>query len=387
MRLLVEAIETEDTLVRLGPEWQRLAATCGDGLPFRTWEWNWRWWASLRGDRFAVKDHLHVRAVRTPAGELVGIAPFMLTHRPRLGPLQVRGLDLFGADPNITELRSVICAPAWEGPVYEAVLSDLGAQEHPWDYVRWRGVRAGSDAHRLLAARADVRVLDATPNFVLDLPHSWEELRSSLSRNMKEALRKCYNSLRREGVAFKLEVLTDAALVPEALDRFFALHRARAEARASTPHEDVFQTEAARTFLTGVCRDLAAREMLRVFALRVGDELVAMRLGFVVADTLYLYFSGYDPRWGHCSVMTTTVAEAVKYAIGAGLKSVNLSNGADASKTRWGPRQVDYLSLEQTSRSLRGVIAHSLLREVERRLNGPATNYARRIVGRAPVRG
>ena len=42
--------------------------------------------------------------------------------------------------------------------------------------------------------------------------------------------------------------------------------------------------------------------------------------------------------------MTTTVAEAIKYAIARGFKTVDLSAGKDLSKTRWGPRQIDVVS-------------------------------------------
>jgi hypothetical protein len=38
--------------------------------------------------------------------------------------------------------------------------------------------------------------------------------------------------------------------------------------------------------------------------------------------------------------MTTTMAEAIKYAIAGRLRSVNLSPGTDVGKTRWGPREI-----------------------------------------------
>jgi CelD/BcsL family acetyltransferase involved in cellulose biosynthesis len=52
---------------------------------------------------------------------------------------------------------------------------------------------------------------------------------------------------------------------------------------------------------------------------------------------LYLYYSGFDQDWGKYSVMTTTVAEAIRYAIARQVPRVHLSMGADVSKSRWGP--------------------------------------------------
>jgi hypothetical protein len=50
--------------------------------------------------------------------------------------------------------------------------------------------------------------------------------------------------------------------------------------------------------------------------------------------------------------MTTTVVEAIKYAIGQGLKTINLSPSRDVSKTRWGPREIALSQAVQISPSL-----------------------------------
>jgi hypothetical protein len=43
----------------------------------------------------------------------------------------------------------------------------------------------------------------------------------------------------------------------------------------------------------------------KLFELLVEGEVVASRIGFVLGDNLYLYFSGYHPRMSRYSVMTT----------------------------------------------------------------------------------
>ena len=54
---------------------------------------------------------------------------------------------------------------------------------------------------------------------------------------------------------------------------------------------------------------------------------------------MYLYFSGFDPRWSDYAVMTTTLVEAVKYAQNHQIKTINFSIGHDVSKSRWGVRE------------------------------------------------
>jgi CelD/BcsL family acetyltransferase involved in cellulose biosynthesis len=78
---------------------------------------------------------------------------------------------------------------------------------------------------------------------------------------------------------------------------------------------------------------------MKLFELKLDEQPVAYRLGFINGDTLYLYFSAYDPGFSRFSVMTTLVAEMIKWAIGEKLKFVNLSFGRDNSKIRWGPAE------------------------------------------------
>jgi CelD/BcsL family acetyltransferase involved in cellulose biosynthesis len=97
---------------------------------------------------------------------------------------------------------------------------------------------------------------------------------------------------------------------------------------------------------------------VRIFQLRIASKIVATRIGFVVGDSLYLYYSGFDPQWARYSVMTTTVAEAIKYAIAQGLTTVNLSPAKDVSKTRWGPREISYRCAYQQGARLHSGLAH-----------------------------
>ncbi|MDP9348252.1 MAG: GNAT family N-acetyltransferase [Gemmatimonadota bacterium] len=354
--LRVEKIESLEALDTLGPEWRELEAASGNGLPFMTWEWSSSWWSHFHESRSSVRDTLFVRALRSESGELLAVAPLMLTERPAVGPLRLRQLHFFGADPNLTELRGVLCRPGSERTVYGALLDHLQAEPGRWDWIVWSGILADTDAAAILEQRGEIRYERSA--FLLPLAPSWEQFRSGLKRNIKESLRKCYNSLKRDGHFFDLEVVRQRDQVPRALDEFFRLHAARAELDGTVRHGDAFDFAAARRFLVEVCQRLADRDATRIFLLRIGGAPVAARVGFALNGTLYLYYSGYDPDWAKYSAMTTTVAEAIKYAISEGFSAVNLSTGNDVSKTRWGPRELAYLEAVVLSGSPRARIVY-----------------------------
>jgi Acetyltransferase (GNAT) domain len=93
--------------------------------------------------------------------------------------------------------------------------------------------------------------------------------------------------------------------------------------------------------------------------------VVATRIGFVFGKELYFYYSGYHPDWGKYSIMTTLIAEAIKWAILNWLEIVNLSTGTDVSKTRWSPKKVTYRQAIQFSASLHIQLIHAAYSKIQ----------------------
>ena len=352
--LRAEPIRTEAALRALVPEWEVLAAGIAPWTPFITPSWNITHWKHFRRSRLMVRDVLHGYVVRDGGGRLVAIAPMMLTLHPGYGPLRLRELHYFGADPNVTEIRGIICRPEDERGAVSALNDVLRRAQGSWDLLHWGGLRRDERACADVMATATLVAERTIPDFYIELPQSFEAFRAQLPRNTKEALRKCYNSLKRDGHAFAFDVVTSPHEVDAALDVFFRLHTARAEADYGVVHADAFIEPKVQDFLREYALGSAQRGELRIFRLRIGELVVAMRIGFCTGDDLYLYYSGHLPDYGRYSVMTTTVAEALKWAIGAGVRRVNLSVGRDRSKLRWRPLEVPFWEAFQSAPTVRG---------------------------------
>jgi CelD/BcsL family acetyltransferase involved in cellulose biosynthesis len=349
----IEHVETLDGMRRLAPEWQSLADARSPWLPFLGPTWNVLWWKHFAEHRSLMRDRLCVHALRAADGELVAVAPLMITERPGTGPLRVRMLQPLGADPLITEARGVACRSEHEGLAYRALLDHLEAEADAWDLMRWGKVLTGGGAHLALGASAGVEVVESAPNFYLGLPSSWTELAGRLPRNLKESLRKCYNSLKRAGLDFEFRVLDANGDATSGLERFFELHSRRAQREDTVSHNNVFGAPESHAFLRDYFRESPAGSAL-VFQLVIEGAVVATRIGFRSRGSLYLYYSGYEPEFGRYSVMTTLVAETLKWAIDNGIDTVNLSFGNDVSKTRWRPESVSFHEARWAAPSSRG---------------------------------
>ena len=334
--LTLATIHSDAALMALAPEWNALCATLPLQHPFAEPDLHLHWWRHLRARRLLIHDRLHAFALRDAHGKLVAVAPMMISVRPGLGAFGVKVLQFFGADPNITEVRGLICHPDDSDAALAALQTYLLAHRHLWDWIEWQGL-SPEQARQLSSPGIDqpkARVMCYRP-----LPADWDTLKGGLSRNMKEAIRKCFNSLRRDGLQHRFDVVERPVDVAAALADFYRLHALRAGSAEGVPHADAFRDRKSRAFLSAHAMMLAREDRLRVFQLRIGGELAATRIGFVQGDQLYLYYSGYDPRWSAYSIMTTLVIEIMRWAIAQGCSVVNLSTGRDLSKLRWQPQE------------------------------------------------
>ncbi len=336
MSLTVETVVDDAGLSMLTREWDELDAETGLRTPFTGSLWSRLWLKHLAAARWYVRDEVCTFVVREQDGRLVAIAPMMRTTRPGTGPFRMQKAQFIGADPNMTEVRRMVCRPEDEARAATAIMTALTAVPDSWDRIKWTGLAAADTV-----AWGDVPgEMGATVSmYYVRLPDTWVAFRAGLSRNIKESLRKCYNSLRRDGVSWSFAAVESVAAMPTAVDRFFELHTARAEAQVAVAHHDVFATANSREFLREYFQAMAAEGRAFVFQLLIEDVVVATRLAIACGSTLYLYYSGFDQTWSRYSVMTTTVAESIKWAIEHGYEIVNLSTGDDVSKSRWSPEE------------------------------------------------
>jgi CelD/BcsL family acetyltransferase involved in cellulose biosynthesis len=338
--LSIDVVSTLEGLRALKRDYERLERVTGNTLPFALHDWHLTWCEHLLNRHPQREELLQLFVLRNRSGDCVALVPLVL-QRWRLGPVRFATLTSLGSDEGVTEIRGALIEPGYEQPsvrsVYQRALEIPG-----WTWLHWQ------DANEALAS-ALTRELkphwqQTRDDCLLDLPQTWEEFRAGLSRNVRESLRRCYNSLRRDGHQFDFVVAREPAEVMEALPRFFELHALRAGMPRVPLHPNRFASPLLRRFVTEVCAKMSARDAVRVFQLRVDGAIVASRVAFVVSDTLYLYYSGFDPSWARYGVMTTAEAEAFRYAIAQGVRSVNLSLWAGRSKLRWRPRRLELRS-------------------------------------------
>lgn len=319
------------------PEWDALLASVPHSLPFQTPAWCLEWFKTFQAHSFWRRDTLLLKAFYCQ-NRLVAVVPMVKTRLGVSARLSVAVYRPIGSDPNLTEVRAPLMAPGFEAAVAKSLLHHIRTQTGVHKVMLPTALL--DDA---LAPWQGWQMLDTRTvvMYRLALGTDWATFKTGLKRNIKESLRRCHNSLARESLSPRLEVVDDAGAIAQRLDAFYALHGKRAALATTVSHPDYFSKAKHREFLAGVLAHCNASPGLQpyLFCLWIEDQCVAMRMGFRTTQELYFYYSGYEPDWSQYSVMTTLVAEMLQWAIQQGIPSANLSVGTDVSKTRWSPSE------------------------------------------------
>jgi len=319
-------------LEALKPEWQRLCDEARAGTMFLTYEWLRPWW-----DHFGAPAgrELSVITVRDPLGALIGLWPLM-AERLKVSGVSVRRLAYLGDGATGCDHMDVLAAPGREAEVLDACLEQLHGLE--WDLLSLDGMLRDSPTVIELAERHPAMresngiVRDGKLGFVcphIPLAGTYEEFLGGLGR--RENLKRREKWLQKQpGVA--IEIATDPAATPRAMDQFFELHDAR---WASEGGSDGLPDARFPAFHRDAAKLLAERGRLRMSTLFAARRPVASVYGVTHGKTFFYYQSGYQPLWANKSVGMILLARTVKDAFEAGLTDFDFLRGNEAYKTQW----------------------------------------------------
>ena len=342
MSLTIEDCSDHVAFDRLRPDWIALEKSLFPRTPFTSPTWHETWWRHLRRKTWHTRDDLALYSVRNENRELIAVAPFMRSTYPGVGPLRISELQGIGADPNITELRGLVCHAKNALPAIEALKAHFIKTYPRVSWITWNNVIQLECDAVLNPSQADqarpIAWKRSQPAYIIAMPETWTYFEANLTKKVRKKLRSCSNSLQRDNHRVSLNVVVDPYAVASSLRTFYNLVAMRSQIR----HADPFARPEVQTFFNDYSQRSSEKGELRIFELRSGQDVVACRIGFALGSELYLYHSGNLPAWDRYSIMTTLLAEIFKWAISNNFRHVNLSTGLDRSKTRWRPQEIMY---------------------------------------------
>lgn len=328
----VECITRWDELAGLATHWNALAR----GVPFRSWAWLGGWWRHYGAEEFGNR-RLLVLAVYDDANECIGLAPWFTEDMPGRGKV----VRFLGSGDVCSDYLSILCLPG-----REAVIAGLLAQwmcgysrsggRSVWNAIELGGVDAGDfvtqrfiDKMRQCGSFVDCR---PGPNcWRVELPATWSDYLSLLSKSHRKQVRRLERRLFRSGRAV-LRTVVQPADLHRGLDVLADLHGRR---RGDFGETGAFADERFTAFHREVTEQLLADDALRLSWIELDGRPVAAEYQVVGNHVVYAYQSGIDPASLDLEPGRLAMMATLRRAIENRFRSFDLLRGDEPYKAHW----------------------------------------------------
>jgi len=283
-------------------------------------EWMQVWWQS-----FGEGADARIRTVKD-GDRVVGIAPLMVKDDTAL---------LIG-NIGVCDYLDFVVTPGLENDFFNAVLDDL--KKSGIKQLDLAHVRPDSSVVAYLVPLAESRgcrvVKDMEDvSLEMDLPPTWDEYLAALTGKQRHEVRRKLRRLSEEGeVAYRFgggdEVL------PGLMDAFLRMFVESRRDKAD------FMTERMRSFFMSLADVMNKAGLLRLGVLEMDAQPLAEIMCFDYNSCIYLYNSGYDPKYTSLSAGLLSKVLAVQESIKQGKKRFDFLKGAEVYKHHLGGKEV-----------------------------------------------
>jgi CelD/BcsL family acetyltransferase involved in cellulose biosynthesis len=309
----------------LRDSWTALWLRLPEATPFNSWEWTAAWLATLgRGvdARFVVLED---------GATLRGILPLADARRAGLPFVAPRTQRFCGVDLAYPDQLEPVVDPADLPQFLELSLAAIFCEGGLPSTLSLPMVAEDSATQRALSALTRLRVSSRAVSVAPFLPvaGTFEEFLGTLSSNERYKIRSRTKKLL-TGKGVEYGEVPDLTPV-QALSFLRTLHAKRAEQKGI---ESTFDTDAVQDFHAELLR-IFPRERVIFRCLRKDAEVFAMFYGFVVANRMFYFQLGYDPKWSDSSPGLVLLSQTIRETFGLGCREYNFLQGNEPFKSTW----------------------------------------------------
>jgi CelD/BcsL family acetyltransferase involved in cellulose biosynthesis len=365
--LRVEIVTDERHFAALRTPWNALLRESRSDCVFLTWEWLHTWWVHLRGDL-----SLHILLV-WDGGKLVGIAPLARSRGalPWLSRLEFLGTGFAGSD-----YLDFIAPPELELPVARAIADALNtsSQALRLDHLLPDSIAASSLVDPLAAKTwTTLQAAAGTCPYIPLDGQSWDSYLASIGAAHRANFRRRLRGLDRHFTVRFARASTDDER-REGLETLIRLHNRRWDTRGGST---AFPTTDCRAFHYAATHLALQSGWLRLYELRLNDEIAAATYCFSYNGRCYFYQGAFDDRYQQHSVGLVAMGLTIKAAIEEGAREFDMLFGVESYKWLWARHARPLHRIDLFPSDLAGRVHHGAVRA-----NRSARTLVRRIFPR-----
>ena len=369
--------DSEEALDAVSSEWDALAVAAG--RPYCSPAWMRAWWraASPSGARLCV-------GVVRDGARVMGIAPLFTS--PRGAESEARLLCA-----GMSTRLDLLALDDEHERVSQAFAEALASLRPRLRALVFEGVERSSPWPRLIAAswparlRPRVKTALELPAPTVDLQHGFDAWLASRSRSFRRELLRVRRRWQELGAVIEL---SPPGRLDQDLEHLERLHRARWSSRGGSSNIDAGR----RRMLAEAGRELLPTGRFRLFTVRVKGDVAAAELFVSAGGVVSAWGGGFDERWLSLSPSIVAVAAAVEDACARGERCLDLGEGAEPFKLRFGEAASPVVWTRLYPRTRRypltraGVVPHELRHAIRRRLSPARRAQLKRLAARISPR-
>ncbi|TET16633.1 MAG: GNAT family N-acetyltransferase [Dehalococcoidia bacterium] len=286
-------------------------------------------WLQVSWQVFGSGAELYLGVVRQRE-KIIGIAPLLVKEETA---------SIIGS-ADVCDYLDFIVAPGMGRDFFSVLLDDL--RQKGINHLDLRRLRPDSTVLTDLVAiakerRYDIRYQLVDVSLELELPSTWDEYLAKLTGKQRREVRR---KLRRLWEAGNVDyhIVEDSAAVHDAMDTFLKLFSESREDKAT------FMTAQMESFFRSLADTMAEAGLLRLGILELDTLPTAIVMCFDYNDCVYLYNSGYNPRYSALSVGLLCKVLCIKDSIQRGRKRFDFLKGGEPYKYHLGGREIPLYS-------------------------------------------
>jgi hypothetical protein len=305
----------------LQKEWDELYRSCPSATPFSSWEWLYSWWEVYGEGTYGLR----LITLRDTDGLLVGLLPLMARH----GRLLLLGGRSAGSEDGMTSYKDVLVREGWEEPVARAgawALKEMGG----WHVADLQELMPEAAAWKIFRHWDALKISVPITDYVLIRAKSWEELISSVSKNLRSIARRTLRRAEQDGLRCEPADVEDAE---QAARTLVGLHRELFRGRRIDPRELAPRYEA---FLETAARRMTARGIGRISEFRRDEAVLVSQFLLFDRDFVGVQLVGAsEEATRRYQFMTLCNWDAMNVARGRSNAYVSWMEYASPDKVRW----------------------------------------------------
>jgi CelD/BcsL family acetyltransferase involved in cellulose biosynthesis len=335
-------------------DWNDLFQKVGCATTFSTWEWTSVWWKYFH-DKLPEGRGRLVVVTAWSGSTLIGVAPFAHPERLWYGMRRLRSIGDVETLEGMTEEAPMLLRPGFETEALDGICNYLRMANgrHRWDCALLRLTQSTIPHVRINDSPRDFEKVVSMPQTV-DLPKTWAEYYSTLSRSMKTNLSYYPRRIQKQGHTWSFRVAKTPEEVRDALPQLIQLHGSRAQSVRGVKHNNHIPTQTHADFLTEILVSLAQENKAWIGLIELDDKVIAAQAFLETHNSLQFYYSGFDVAYYDYSPLLLLAAESIKYSMGRGITRLDFLpdhlvwdgeiSRLQEYKTRWGAQSSGTIS-------------------------------------------